>query len=174
MTKQEKAVVISEVTEKLKSRPNVYLVDTSGLTVESVNKLRALCFKASIEMRVVKNTLLRKAMEATGANYSEVFPVLEQHTAVFFVSENINGPAKLIKTFRKKADKPSLKGAWINEASFIGDNQLDVLANLKSKKEMIGDIIAALQSPAQNVISALQNAGGTIAGILKTLEEKKS
>lgn len=174
MTKQEKEIILKEVTEKLNQCPNVYLVDTGGMTVDAVNKLRAQCFKEKIEVRVVKNTLLRKAMEATGRDYSEVFPALKQQTAVFFVAENINAPAKVIKAFRKKDTKPALKGAMVNEAAFLGDNQLDVLIAIKSKDEMIGEIISMLQAPMQNVISALQSGGGTIAGVLKTLEEKKS
>jgi large subunit ribosomal protein L10 len=133
--------------------------------------IRRKCFEKGITMQVAKNTLIRKAMEATGNDYSELFGILKGTSAILF-SEVGNAPAKLIKEVRKNGDKPALKGAYIDSAVFIGDNQLDTLTQLKSKEELVGDIIALLQSPAKNVISGLKSGGNKLAGILKTLEER--
>jgi large subunit ribosomal protein L10 len=173
MTRQEKSELVLELTERLKNKPNIYLADTGGMSVERVNNLRRLCFSKGVEIKVVKNTLLRKAMEATGVDYSDVYPALKQQTAVLFAEgESINAPAKLLKDFRKGAETPTLKGAFVFESVFLGDDQLEALASMKSKKELIGDIIMLLQSPAKNVVSALTSAGGKLGGILKTLEER--
>lgn len=175
MTKQEKHTLVNELTERLKSKPNIYLADTGGMTVAQVNNLRRLCFSKGIEIKVVKNTLLRKAMEGTGTDYSEVYPAMKMQSAVLFAEgDALNAPAKLLKEFRKGAETPTLKGAFVAESAFIGDSNLDALASLKSKNELIADIIAALQSPAKNVIGALQSGGGKLAGILKTLEDRGS
>jgi large subunit ribosomal protein L10 len=131
-----------------------------------------MSFKAGIEMRVVKNTLLRKAMEGTGKDYSGVFPELKEQSSVFFVGENYKVPAKLIKDFRKKGAKPALKVAYVDESVFVGDDQLDVLQNLKGKNELIGEVIGLLQSPIQKLLGQLSSGGTTIAGVLKTLEER--
>lgn len=172
MTKEEKAKYIDELATELSQAGIFYLTDTSELTVETINNLRRRCFQSNITLKVVKNTLLQKAMERIdGKDYSELNQVLSGPTSIMF-SEVGNLPAKIIKEFRKKSDKPILKGAFIDEAIFIGDNQLDSLVSLKSKEELVGEIIGLLQSPAKNVISALKGQGGKIAGILKTLEER--
>jgi large subunit ribosomal protein L10 len=172
MTREEKAKYIDELAAELSQAGIFYLTDTSELTVETINNLRRRCYQSNIKLKVVKNTLLQKAMERIdGKDYSELNQVLSGPTSIMF-SEVGNLPAKIIKEFRKKSDKPILKGAFIDEAIFIGDNQLDSLVTLKSKEELIGEIVGLLQSPAKNVISALKGQGGKIAGILKTLEER--
>lgn len=172
MKKAEKDIIISDLAELLKKYPTVYVADTSSLTVEKTNALRRLCFNKGVKMLVAKNTLIRKAMEQADADsYSPLFEALKGTSALMF-SETGNVPAKLIKEFRKKDTKPSLKGAYVETAVFIGDNQIDILANIKSKNELIGDIIGLLQSPARNVIGALQSSAGKLAGIIKTLSER--
>jgi len=173
MTKEEKSRVIEDLTAQLAGSNVVYVADISGLNAETTSNLRRACFKAGIKLEVVKNTLLEKAMEgATNNNYGELPSILKGNTSIM-IAENGNAPAKVIKEFRKKSDKPLLKGAYIHEAVFIGDNQLDALVSLKSKDEVIGEIIGLLQSPAKNVVSALKSSGGKLAGILKTLSEKE-
>lgn len=172
MNREEKAKYIDELTAQLNEATIIYLADTADLTVEVVNQLRRKCFQQNIGIRVVKNTLLAKALERVeGKNFGDLPTVLAGATSILF-SEVGNAPAKLIKDFRAKNAKPLLKGAYIEEAVFIGDNQLDALVAIKSKEEVIGDIIGLLQSPAKNVVSALKGQGGKIAGILKTLEER--
>ena len=172
MNKDQKAQYIEDLAQDLSKANIFYLADTSALTVETINQLRRRCFQQGIELRVVKNTLLAKAMaNVEGRNYDNLASVLSGPTSIMF-SEVGNAPAKLIKDFRKKNDKPLLKGAYIDEAVYIGDNQLDALESLKSREELIGDIIGLLQSPAKNVISGLTGGGSKIAGILKTLEER--
>jgi len=172
MTKEEKSKYIDDLATKLSESGVFYLTDTAGLNVETVNALREKCFKGNIELRVVKNTLLKKAMEKIeDKNYEELYGVLAGPTAIMF-SEVGNAPAKLIKDFRKKSDKPLIKGAFIEEAIYTGDDNLEFLSAIKSKEELIGEIIGLLQSPAKNVISGLKSGGGTIAGILKTLSER--
>ena len=172
MTREEKSLVIEELTAELANNANIYLTDISGLNAGTTSKLRRACFKAGVKLSVVKNTLLEKAMEASDREFGELPTVLKGNTSVMY-SETGNVPAKLIKTFRKKSDKPLLKGAFIEEAVYIGDNQLDMLVDIKSKEELIGEIVGLLQSPAKNVISALKSGGGKIAGIIKTLSEKE-
>ncbi|MDB9859089.1 50S ribosomal protein L10 [Flavobacteriaceae bacterium] len=172
MTREEKSQVIEELTVELAKNANIYLTDISGLNAGVTSNLRRAAFKANVQMSVVKNTLLEKAMEASDRDFGDLASVLKGNTSVMY-SETGNAPAKLIKTFRKKSEKPLLKGAFIEEAVYIGDEQLDMLVDIKSKEELIGDIIGLLQSPAKNVISALKSGGGTIAGILKTLSEKE-
>ncbi|MBW8200667.1 50S ribosomal protein L10 [Flagellimonas marinaquae] len=172
MTREEKATVIKDLTAQLADNPNIYLADISGLNAVDTSNLRRACFKANIKLAVVKNTLLAKAMEASDKEFGELPEVLKGNTSLM-LSETGNAPAKLIKNFRKKSDKPLLKGAFIEEAVYIGDNNLDALVNIKSKEEVIGDIIGLLQSPAKNVISGLKSGGGKLAGILKTLSEKE-
>lgn len=171
MTREEKATVIKDLTAQLADNPNIYLADISGLNAVDTSNLRRACFKANIKLAVVKNTLLAKAMEASDKEFGELPEVLKGNTSLM-LSETGNAPAKLIKNFRKKSDKPLLKGAFIEEAVYIGDNNLDALVNIKSKEEVVGDIIGLLQSPAKNVISGLKSGGGTIAGIIKTLSER--
>lgn len=172
MTKQEKHQLVEELSASIAASNVMYLADTSSLTVETTNDLRRKCFNQGIQLRVVKNTLLRKALEKVeGRDYSELYAILAGPTAVMF-SESPNGPAKLIKEFRKKFDRPVLKGAYVEEAIYIGDDNLENLVNFKSKEELIADVIALLQSPAKNVVSALQSGKTTIAGLVKTLQDK--
>tara|TARA_R110000796_G_scaffold41772_1_gene103330 strand:- start:12022 stop:12540 length:519 start_codon:yes stop_codon:yes gene_type:complete len=172
MTREEKLNVIEDLTVQLGNSSTIYLADISGLDAATTSDLRRACFKANIKLAVVKNTLLAKAMEASDREFGELPTVLKGSTSLMF-AETGNGPAKLIKAFRAKTkDKPLLKGAFVEEAVYIGDDQLEPLVNIKSKEEVIGDIIGLLQSPAKNVISGLKASGGKLAGILKTLSEK--
>ena len=172
MNKDQKSQYIDDLAQDLSQANVFYLADTAGLTVETINQLRRRCFQQGITLRVVKNTLLAKAMERVeGRDYGQLPEVLGGPTSIMF-SEVGNVPAKLIKEFRKKSEKPLLKGAYIEDAIFVGDNQLDMLVAIKSREELIGDIIGLLQSPAKNVISGLTGGGQKIAGILKTLEER--
>ncbi len=171
MTKEEKQATLDDLKVVFSQSGNFYITDTSGLTVADTNKLRRLCFKAGIKMRVAKNTLIRKALETNGVQDAEIVAALNGPTALMF-SEVSNAPAKVIKEFRKSSEKPVLKAAWIETAIFVGDKQVDSLASLKSKNELIGEIIGLLQSPAKNVIGALQSGGNKLAGILKTLETR--
>ena len=171
MTKEEKSKAIEDLTAQLTGSNVVYVADISGLNATVTSDLRRACFKAGIKLEVVKNTLLAKAMESSDNNYGELPTVLKGNTSIL-ISDNGNAPAKIIKEFRRRSDKPVLKGAYIHEAVFIGDNQLDALVSLKSKDEVIGEIIGILQSPAKNVISALKSGGNTIAGLVKTLSER--
>jgi large subunit ribosomal protein L10 len=170
MRKEEKTLVIEDLAGKLESNPNFYLTDISSLTVAKTNDLRRACFNRKISLLVVKNSLLKKAMQRNEA-YSDLIPAIKGNTAVMFC-ESGSEPAKLIKEFRKKNDKPLLKGAFIEESVYIGDNMLETLASIKTKNELIGDVIGLLQSPAKNVISALSSGKNKLAGIVKTLSEK--
>lgn len=172
MTREEKAKYIDDLAVQLSENNIIYLADTAELTVEVINNLRRRAFSSNVSLRVVKNTLLEKAMEKVeGKDFGDLKGTLSGATSIMF-AEVGNVPAKLIKEFRKKSDKPLLKGAYIDASVFIGDNQLDALVSLKSKEELLGEIIGLLQSPAKNVVSGLKGAGGKIAGILKTLEER--
>jgi len=174
MTREEKNQHIENLMQVLEATNTIYIADTSGLNAEQTSDLRRACFKADVQMTVVKNALLKKAMERSSKNFDELYDALKGNSSIM-ISEVSNAPAKLIKDFRKKGTKPLLKGAYIEEAIFVGDNQLDALVNLKSKNELIGEIILLLESPMKNVISALQGGGGqTIAGLLKTLEERNA
>ncbi|EDP71814.1 50S ribosomal protein L10 [Flavobacteriales bacterium ALC-1] len=172
MTREEKSQVIEELTAQLADNANIYLTDISGLDAATTSNLRRACFKSNIKLAVVKNTLLEKAMEASDKDFGELPTTLKGNTSVMY-SETGNAPAKVIKEFRKKSEKPLLKGAFIEEATYIGDELLDTLVDIKSKEELLGEIITILQSPAKNVISALKSGGGTIAGIVKTLSERE-
>ena len=172
MTREEKSQVIEELTAQLADNSNIYLADISGLNATTTSDLRRACFKANVTLSVVKNTLLEKAMDASDKDFGDLSSVLKGNTSVMY-SETGNAPAKVIKAFRKKSDKPLLKGAFIEEAIYLGDDQLDALVEIKSREELIGDIISLLQSPAKNVVSALQSGGGKLSGILKTLSEKE-
>ena len=172
MKKEEKSQVIDSLVEQLANSSHFYLTDVATLSAEKTSALRRMCFNKNIKMLVVKNSLLRLAMErSTAKDYQPLFSTLKGSTAIMF-SEVGSDPAKLIKEFRKKNDKPLLKSAFVEECAYIGDNQLDALASIKSKNEMIGEVIGLLQSPAKNVISALKSGGGKLAGIVKTLSEK--
>ena len=156
MTREEKSIAIEDLTAKLADSNIVYIADTSGLDAETTSNLRRACFKAGIKLEVVKNTLLEKAMEASANDYGDLASVLKGNSSIF-IADIANAPAKIIKDFRKKSEKPAFKGAYINGEIYIGDNLLDSLASLKSKEEVIGEIIGLLQSPAQRIISALLN-----------------
>ncbi|MGV6845208.1 MAG: 50S ribosomal protein L10 [Lutibacter sp.] len=171
MTREEKSQVIEVLTTQLTEGNIFYLADISGLNALDTSNLRRACFKANVKLAVVKNTLLEKAMEKADKDFGDLPNVLKGNTSLMF-SETGNAPAKVIKEFRKKSDKPLLKGAYVEEAIYLGDDQLDTLVNIKSKEELIGDVISLLQSPAKNVISALQSGGNKLSGILKTLSEK--
>lgn len=172
MTREEKSQVIETLTAQLSDNNNIYLADISGLDAGNTTNLRRACFKAGVQLAVVKNTLLKKAMESSDKNFGELTEILKGNTSLMF-SETGNAPAKVIKEFRRKSDKPLLKGAYIQESIYVGDNQLDSLVELKSKDELVGEIIGLLQSPAKNVISALKSGGNTIAGLVKTLSERE-
>jgi large subunit ribosomal protein L10 len=172
MEKAAKKETIEVLTAKFNAATNFYLADASNLTVADVNKLRRLCHKQGVEMRVAKNTLIRKALEATGKQYEGIIEVLHGPTSIMF-SEGASVPAKVIKEFRKSGERPVLKAAYIDSAIYIGDKSVIDLATLKSKEELVGEIIGLLQSPAKNVISALLSGGQKLSGILKTLEDRK-
>ncbi len=174
MTREEKNQAISDLTSTLQENQIIYLADISELDADTTSKLRRMCFKNNISLQVVKNTLLQKAMESVeDKNFEEVYGVLKGNTSLM-ISETANAPAKLIKEFRKKAEKPILKAAYVEEAIFVGDDKLEALSSLKSKEELIGDVIMLLQSPAKNVISSLQSGGQKLTGILKALEEREA
>ncbi|MEM9917051.1 MAG: 50S ribosomal protein L10 [Bacteroidota bacterium] len=177
MTRAEKSATIEALKEKISNSSFFYLTDSSTLTVAEINKLRGLCFEKGVEMTVVKNTLARKAMEgvegAEEKGYDQLFDSLKGPTAIMF-SDVANVPARLIKEYRgKKQERPILKAAYIDASVYVGDDQLQTLADLKSKDELLGEIVTLLQSPAKNVISALKSGGSTIAGLLKALEERE-
>ena len=171
MRKEEKHDVVLALKEQINSFSNVYIADTSNLTVAAVNDIRRKCFDSDIKMQVAKNTLIKKALEAASGEYAELYDVLKGSSTLLF-SNSANAPAKLIKALRTSGDKPLLKAAYIDSAIFIGDNQLNALVNLKSKEELIGEIIGLLQSPAKNVISGLQSGKSKLAGIVKALEQR--
>lgn len=171
MKKEEKNQSVNVLAEKLSISNNFYLTDISNLNVETSNKLRRICFKRNIQLKMVKNTLLKKAMEKSGKDFSPLFETLKGSTSIMF-SEIANDPAKMIREFRRTAPKPILKAAYVEETVYVGDDQLDALINIKSKNEMIGVVIGMLQSPLHNVMSALQSGSNKLAGIVKTLSEK--
>jgi len=172
MKKEEKNQLIDLLADRLRSANSFYLADIADLNAETSSKLRRICFKRNVQLQMVKNTLLRKALEKTGKPFDELYPVLAGSTSILF-SEVANDPAKLIREFRRTAIKPILKAAYVEETIYLGDNQLDALINIKSRLELIGDLIGLLQSPAKNVISALQSGGHKVSGIIKTLSEKQ-
>ena len=174
MTREEKAQIIEELADKFANHAHFYITDATGFTVAQVNNFRRLCFKSGVEYRVYKNTLIQKALERQeGTDFSPLFKTLHGFSGVIFSKEVGNAPAKVIDEYRRKVKgKPVLKGASIESALFIGDENLQTLVELKSKNELIGDIIALLQSPAKNVISALQSGKHTVAGLVKALEDR--
>lgn len=172
MDKKQKNQEIADLKEKFSNAQYFYFTDSSTLSVEKINKFRRLCFNAGVEYRISKNTLIQKALEQVGEGYEQLFPLLAGPTGIMFSTEGAT-PAKVIKEFRKDGERPILKGAYIDSSIFTGDNQLSVLAALKSKSELLGEIVGLLQSPARNVISGLQaSSGQKIAGLLKAIEEK--
>ena len=173
MRREDKSKLIDSLAEQINATPHFYLADVSDLSALDSSDLRRACFKKDIKMQVVKNTLLKKAFEKSEKNVEEIYDILVNNTSIMF-SEVGNVPAKLIKEFRKKKDRPVLKAAYVEESIYIGDEQLEILANIKSKEELIGDIIALLQSPIKNVVSSLQSGGQTLTGVLETLSKKES
>ncbi len=174
MRKELKAQIIESISAQIKETPNFYITDISGLNAEDTTKLRRACFEANIKLTVVKNTLFHHVLnEINDPEMNQLVATLEGNTAIMY-TEVANAPAKLIKKFQKDGfEKPALKGAYVQECAFVGADKLDELAAIKSKEELIGDVIGLLQSPARNVISALESAGGKLAGIVKTLSEKE-
>lgn len=172
MRKEDKGLIIEQLGEMLKQYPHFYLVDVEGMNAGQTSALRRLCFKNNLKMVVVKNTLLHKAFEASETDFNALYPTLVGTTAVLF-TEVANAPAKMLKELKsKKLEKPVLKAAYAEEGIYVGESQLDSLCSIKSKNEVIADIVALLQSPAKNVISALQSGQNTIHGVLKTLGER--
>ena len=172
MRREDKHAIIESLAEKLNEYGHFYLTDTAQLNAADTSELRRKCYENEIKLIVVKNTLLKRALKQTDQDFEELFPVLTNTTSIMFTQSG-NTPAKLIKEFRKKHDKPVLKGAYVQESIYVGDNQLDALVALKTKDELVGDIIMLLQSPVNNVISALQSGGNTIHGVLETLSKKE-
>lgn len=172
MTRAGKAEIIANLKDQFSQVNSFYVADSSTLTVEDINKFRRICFEKGVKVRVAKNTLIKKALEQSEGEYDQIFDILKGPSTLIF-SETANLPAKIINDFRKEHEKPILKAAYVDSAIFIGDEQLAALSKLKSKEELIGDIITLLQSPAKNVISALQSGGSKLAGILKTLAERE-
>ncbi|WP_047450472.1 50S ribosomal protein L10 [Alistipes sp. ZOR0009] len=174
MRREEKNVIINSLADQLKEFPHFYLADISGLNAEDTAAIRRQCFEKEIKLIVVKNTLLRKALEQIEFQGTELFDVLKGSTSIMLTAQN-NVPAKLIKEFSKKnkLKKPVLKGAFVEDTTYIGEATLEELVNIKSKEELIGDIIGLLQSPAKNVISALQSGGNILSGVVKTLSERE-
>jgi len=173
MTKQGKSSAVEALKEEFSNTNVFYVTDSSTLTVAAVNDLRRICFKNDVTLKVAKNTLVKKALDSLDGDYEELYPVLAGPTALMF-SEVANAPAKIIKEFRKKYDKPVLKAAFIDSSVYIGDDQVDSLAALKSKEELIADVLGLLEAPMQNLLSSLNSASGNLAGVLKTLAERES
>ncbi len=171
MRREEKNAIINSLAERLKEYSHFYLTDTAQLNAADTSALRRKCFENDIKLIVVKNTLLKRALELSNGNFEELYPVLQGTTSIMFANTG-NTPAKLIKEFRRRHDKPLLKGAFVQESVYIGDNMLDALVSVKTREELIGDVIFLLQSPARNVISALQSGGNKLHGVLETLSKK--
>lgn len=171
MRREEKNAIINSLAEKIKEYNHFYLTDTAQLNAADTSDLRRKCFEQDIKLIVVKNTLLKRALEQSEGEFTELFEVLEGTTSIMFANAG-NTPAKLIREFRQKHDKPVLKAAYVQESVYVGDNLLDTLVSIKTKEELVGDIIMLLQSPARNVISALQSGGNKLHGVLETLSKK--
>lgn len=174
MKKEDKGIIINKIVETIKAYNGFYLVETAGLNAEKTSELRRACFNSDIKLMVVKNKLLHKALESMEGDYSELYPALKESTSLMCTNVG-NAPAKLLKDFVKKGDTlPLLKGAYVEETVYLGADQLDALAAIKSKHELIADVVALLQSPAKNVVSALQSGAGKLHGILETLSKKEN
>ncbi len=174
MRKEEKSTIVSHISSLMQEYNHFYITNIEGLNAAQTGELRRNCFKEEIKLLVVKNTLLKRALEEAENDYSELYPTLVGNTAIMFSNVG-NGPAKLIKTLRsKKWETPALKGAFVEEAAYVGAEQLEFLSAIKSKEELIGEVITLLQSPAKNVISALQSGSGTIHGLLEAIGEKNN
>lgn len=172
MRREEKESIIEDLRQQLTDTNHFYLADISGMNAENTSSLRRKCFEKDVKLLVVKNTLLRKALEKVEGDYEDLYEILKDSTSIM-LSETGNIPAKLIKEFRKNNDRPILKAAFVEESIYIGDDQLNALASLKSKEELIGDVLSLLQSPMKSVVSALSSGGSQLAGALKTLSEKQ-
>ncbi len=173
MTREEKQILVNKLTETLKKHPNFLVLDTGGMTVDKVSQFRRVCFNAKLKVQVVKNTLLKKALAQVDSSYESIFPVLKQNTTVVFANENLAEPAKILKDFRKDAEFPKFKAAFIDSTVYEGEANLEAVASIKSKQEVLGEIIGLLQSPISNVLASIQSSGTTIHGLLKSIEEKK-
>jgi len=173
MRREDKDVIIDDLAQRLNDTKHFYLTDISALNAEQTSKLRRKCFEKDVSLLVVKNTLLRKAMEKSNGQFSDLYDVLKDSTSIMFC-ETGNVPAKLIKEFRKTMEKPILKAAFVEESIYVGDDQLELLSVLKSKEELLADVLALLQSPARNLVSALASSGSKLAGALKTLSEREN
>lgn len=174
MTKEQKHELVAELVELFRANPNFYIADSSGMSVAEVNNFRRKCFESKIHMQVVKNTLIRKALDQLDADFSELTPLLKLQSSVLFApADNASAPAKLLQDFRKSNPKPVLKGAYIESSVYSGDDQIKALTELKSKDQLLGEVIGLLQSPMSNVLSALQSGGHTISGLLKTLQDRE-
>ncbi len=174
MKREDKQKLIADIKEQIDASPHFYLADIEGLDAVDTTALRRACFKQNIKLQVVKNTLLKKALEQSNKDAEELYGVLKENTSIMF-TEVGNAPARLIKKFRKKQKdkKPVLKAAYVEESCYVGDEQLEYLTNIKSKDELIADLVALLQSPAKNVISSLQSGGQILTGVLETLSNKE-
>ena len=173
MRSEEKETIIDDLSQRISKTKHFYLTDISNLNAEETSRLRRKCFEKNIQLLVVKNTLLRKALEKSSIDYSPIFDVLKDSTSIMFCETN-NLPAKLIREFRRTNEKPILKAAWVEQSIYIGDNQLDVLTVVKSKEELIGDVLSLLQSPMKSLLSAISSPGAKLAGALKTLSTKEN
>ncbi len=176
MTREEKANVIAELKDKFSNNAHYYITDASGLSVAEINDFRRLCFSNGVEYRVIKNTLIKKALDELNTDHSAIDEQLKGFSGVIFAQETANAPAKVLTEYRKKSalSKPVLKAASIESDIFIGEENLKMLSELKSKGELIGEVIALLQSPAKNVVSALQSGKNTLGGLIKTLSEREN
>jgi large subunit ribosomal protein L10 len=172
MRREEKNAIIEGLAERINKASHFYLTDISALNAADTSSLRRRCFERDIELVVVKNTLLRQALDKSEGNFEELYDTLKNSTSVMFC-ETGNVPAKLIKEFRKEHDRPVLKAAYVEESIYLGDEQLDALSSVKSKSELIGDVLLLLQSPMKNLLSAMQSGGSNLAGVLRTLAEKE-
>lgn len=171
MKKEEKAKIIDQIYEQVKAKPHMYVVDIAGMDAESTSALRRACFRNEVKLMMVKNTLLEKALEKTGTDFSELAPAFKGTTAIMLADVN-KVPATVIKEFRKRSELPILKGAYVEESFYLGDASLDALVQIKSKNELIGEIVTLLQSPIQNVLGALESAPNKVAGVVKALAER--
>lgn len=172
MNREEKNKIIDDLTDTISNAKHFYLTDISELDAETTNKLRRACFEKEINLVVVKNTLLKKALQNFDGKFDDLYQVLENSTSIMFAEKN-SIPAKLIKEFRKDYQRPVLKAAYVEESIYVGDDHLDMLSSIKSKEELIGDLIALLQSPAYNVLSALQSGKNKLTGIIQKLNKKE-
>jgi len=171
MKKEEKNTIIDSIVQRIQNKKHFYIADIASLNADDTSKLRRKCFEQKIDLVVVKNTLLKKALEKLEGNYEDLYKILSNSTSLM-LSEIPNSPARMIKEFRRTLSKPILKAAYVEEGIYLGDDQLDILASLKTKDELVGDIIGLLQSPAKNVISALQSGKNKLTGVIKTLSER--